>query len=301
MQSSSLTFDTIHHLAPERRTLTATEQTHIESTFLRGCSNADNPAFREIVAGLVVAFGHGTPEESRKTEIETAKQIVEAEQQLAQIIGGCTSETVVPAKYRGTTYDEDYWPELSAAIRRVVTADIAGYRPGDIYVHGPSHTGKSHGMAHLALMLHERGKRVCWLNCPRLRNLYEDGITNKDAKQLAVGMKSSAIDAQILVLDDIGKDETTSASGDKRTLSYFGRTLYEIIEERQGISGHITLFTSEFALSEELLVSRLTQAVVNRIQDRATIVGDAPRVKYKTWLEHRANLPGIIPMKEVAG
>ena len=279
----------------DKRFLTREEQDHIEANYLKNCTVQD-PAFRSMIAGMVVSFGFGTPEQSKLTETETTRKLLEHEQSMAMVIGGCTSETVVPAKYRNALYDDGYWPELSSALSRMIATDIAGCVTKDLYIHGPSHTGKSHGAAALAQRFMERGKKVVWVNCPRLRNLYEDGITDKQSRQTAVGIKAAAIEAPVLVLDDIGKDETTSSSGDKRTLSYFGRALYEIIEERQGATGRITIYTSEFALGEDLLAQRLTQAVVNRIMDKAQVVGDAPRVRYKVWLEHKSNLPGIIPM-----
>jgi len=87
------------------------------------------------------------------------------------------------------------------------------------------------------------------------------------------------------VLDDIGKDDTSTSSGDARTLSYFGRALYEIIEERQGKKGRVTLYTSEYAPSDPSLAERLTEALVNRIVDKSAVIGDAPKARYQLWRE----------------
>jgi DNA replication protein DnaC len=294
--------NTLGQLTDKKRFLTREEQDYIDANYLKNCTSTD-PLFRSIIASMCVALGYGTQDAARQTEEENAKNVVSHEREMAQIIGGSGLETIIPAKYRLNDFNGDYWPELTNAITKTISTDTVGFLASDLYVHGPSHTGKSHGMAYLAQVLLERGKKVIWVNCPRLRNLYEDGITDRQSRQVAVGMKAAAIEAQVLILDDIGKDETTSSSGDKRTLSYFGRALYEIIEERQGHAGRLTLYTSEFALNEELMAQRLTQAVVNRITDKAQVIGDAPRVRYKVWLEHKANLPGIIqmPAMEVAG
>jgi DNA replication protein DnaC len=126
-----------------------------------------------------------------------------------------------------------------------------------------------------------------------LRNVYEDGITHKDARHHALLMKEEALRADILVLDDIGKDDTSSSRGDRRTLSYFGRALYEIIEGRQGQEGLVTVYTSEFALSDPALAERLTESIVNRLADRSEVIGDAPRVRYRIWREREETRKGM--------
>jgi len=259
---------------------------YIDRRYLALCRNRNDPAFCGAIRRLCVAHGYTSLEAERIRDREAYKEAAELAQRQAALVGGASTELVVPEKYRGVGYDREYWPALGNAIDRVLAH---GLPLRSMYIHGRSHTGKSHGAAVLAMEYARLGKRVAWVNCPRLRNLYEDGITSKETKRLAVCIKQEAIEAELLVLDDIGKDDTGTSSGDARTLSYFGRALYEIVEERQGKGGRVTLCTSEYAPSDPRLAERLTEALVNRIVDKSAVIGDAPKMRYPLWRERAKN------------
>ena len=61
-------------------------------------------------------------------------------------------------------------------------------------------------------------------------------------------------------------------------MSWIGRMLYEIVEARRG---RPTIVTSEFELRSADMVSRVTEALVNRLEENATTINRPPRLSYK--------------------
>ena len=273
--------------------VTPEARAYIERTHLTKLSSKFQNAMGDAVVNLYASFGFTSPENTLRANERAAAAEAQHNQEVAHARGGVDALLVIPAKYRETPYHYGYWPVYGNAIMSYAAELEHGVPSYGLYVHGASHTGKSHGMAIIAMAALKCGRSVEWLSCPRLRNLLEDAIKQDDIKQLALDVKRRALAASILVLDDIGKDAT--GTGDRRTPSYFVRTLHEIIDARQDLDKRATLYTSEFDVDDPALADRLMDSTVNRITDKSVIIGDSPRAKYKTWAMYQDGnaLPGM--------
>jgi len=142
-------------------------EAYIERRYLALCRHRDDPGFCRMVREFCAAHGYTSPEAERARDREAYKEAAELAQRQAALAGGASTELGIPAKYRGVPYRREYWPLLGDALdRALLEIERVGIPERDIYAHGRSHTGKSHGMALLAKAAEERGKRIAWVNCP---------------------------------------------------------------------------------------------------------------------------------------
>ncbi len=112
----------------------------------------------------------------------------------------------------------------------------ADYRKGEVFtlfLAGKPGTGKSHLAYSIAKEVNEDGdKRTLFITIDQLLQRIKSTFS-KDAKETEHSIIQSLIEADFLVLDDLGA-ELGDLNGDNKATNFINRVLFSVLEGRQG-------------------------------------------------------------------
>lgn len=246
----------------------------------------EQPGFKEMCFEFLAAYGMTSPEGLR------AAEGMPTDSPSAISVRAIHEKTKIPTNFLTVGYDNDYAPQWVEAASKFLGLAYAGH-PMSIWIGGPTGRGKSHLAAMIARQLFDAGRATLWLNVPIFFDLVMDGFEHKTSKVEAAELKSKASSVPVLVLDDIGKYNTYS---DGRTMSYMINQLYRIIEGRR--DGRLTIYTSEFPSTGADLESRLSGAIVGRINENLIRAGVPPASSYRDFMKAKGH---ELPFEEIVG
>lgn len=173
-------------------------------------------------------------------------------------------------------YDTTYWPAGWTAGQQFYRAFRSGGNK-NLILCGRSGVGKSHLAATLAVQAVKDGRSVFWLNAELYKTLLFDGIADPSSRAEAARMYRRALEVDLLVIDDVAKRDTKWHDG--KTTSWDAHKLYLIMELR----GHrSTIITCEWDLRDPVVIARLTESTVNRMEDSSIKAICPYQVPYRT-------------------
>lgn len=137
-----------------------------------------------------------------------------------------------------------------------------GVTKSGIVLSGPVGTGKTHLAAGLANALMAQGVPCLFVVVPEFLQELRDAMGRSDS---SVGARAAAAKSTpVLFLDDLGKERTEVAEGERRASEWVRETLYTIINRRY--EEHLPVVATTNCNIEELR-GRLGEATVSRLYE----------------------------------
>jgi len=149
---------------------------------------------------------------------------------------------------------------------------VADYKSGqvfNVFFNGSSGVGKSHlAYSMLRMLNEERNLKCLFISIAEMFNLIKDSFNNKESKYTEGYFNRLIIDADYVVLDDLGAEVGTvqrdnNGNVKTRASDFVNKVLFNIADKRQG---KCTIYTTNLS-SEEIIAiydKRLKSRVLSR-------------------------------------